>query len=429
MKNIFKLLMFVGLMSFAACEDKSGLDNWFEKPAMKNTLQLSITQGAIDAEGQQVIEVGPDNQWDKVTFSWTEAVPPTEDYHISNYIIKVNVNGGDGADFSTGALPADTREFSVRKRDIYKFMYANWAYRFNSPTDMVATIYANIEGGQFYYKPVVATIKFQLTPTEIVARQFYLVGDANPNGSSAADGLPIQMLQPDVFYQSGAVNEGNGQKELVLNPNSTFIISLSRESEYPAFVCGDELQGTIEGTQIPVKGFKMVYVKDAAEAANYPKFRTLDPYHSEAHGKHNNYAISIENDDESEIPTGNIYIGRYSTQPAWIVGDAVNGEWSHQLMSWSYKAPDMVYREGHWYDIETTPNSEGAIKIHGGANWGDPSWRPKYASTNPADPNANREVTRNSGGDPKWKLPAGTDGYYRFELYNADMRMDFVPLK
>ena len=41
--------MFVGWLSFAACEDKSGLDNWFEKPAEVNTLELSITEGAVDA--------------------------------------------------------------------------------------------------------------------------------------------------------------------------------------------------------------------------------------------------------------------------------------------------------------------------------------------------------------------------------------------
>ena len=73
-ENIFRLLMFVGVMSLAACEDKSGLDNWFDKPAEKNTLELSISQGAVASEdGVPVVEVGSTNQWDMLTFEWTEA--------------------------------------------------------------------------------------------------------------------------------------------------------------------------------------------------------------------------------------------------------------------------------------------------------------------------------------------------------------------
>ena len=173
MKNIFKLLMFVGLMSFAACEDKSGLDNWFEKPAEVNTLELSITEGAVDAEGGvQNINIGPDNQFDKITFTWTEALPPTSDYHITSYQLRMNVNGGDGADYVTEKLPASARSFSVSKREIYKFMFANWGYRFGNPTDMKVSILANIDGGQFYYKPVKTTMAFKLTPTENPAKQF-----------------------------------------------------------------------------------------------------------------------------------------------------------------------------------------------------------------------------------------------------------------
>ena len=112
--------MFVGLLSFAACEDKSGLDNWFEKPAEVNTLELSITEGAVDAEGKQNVVIGPENQFDKITFSWTEALPPTEDYYITSYQIRVNVNGGDGADYVSEKLPASARSFSVSKREIYK---------------------------------------------------------------------------------------------------------------------------------------------------------------------------------------------------------------------------------------------------------------------------------------------------------------------
>lgn len=101
-------------------------------------------------------------------------------------------------------------------------------------------------------------------------------------------------------------------------------------------------------------------------------------------------------------------------------------------MSWNYKAPDMVYREAHWFDRVSSPagggDKQGAFKIHGGANWGDPSWRPVQHAIDPAAPNANFGVTSNSGGDPKWVLNEGSDGDYRLELYNADMRINFVKL-
>lgn len=422
MKNIFRLLMFVGAVSFASCEDKSGLDNWFDKPESVNTMELSLTAGAVDVDGTQIIEINQDNQWDAITFSWTEALPPTADYHITGYRLKVNVSGGEYEYYTSEVLSPDTRSYSLNKREMYKFMYANWGYHFGSPTDMEATVIADIDGGQFYYKPVITSIKFQLTPKEIPARQFYIVGEANPNGDTAADGLLITMRNLDTFYQTGATDEG--QNGLVLKPNSTFIISLQLDSEYPAFVCGEKLEGAIEGTPVSVDGYKMVYVENAEEAAKYDKFHTKAEYAEGAHGVKNNYAISIENDDMSEIPTANVYFGRYCTQSAWIVGDAVNGEWSHVKMNWDYRRPEVVYRQGHWYDITTTPNNQGAIKIHGSNNWSDPSWRPASHGANPLYDN---RASSKSGGDPKWVMPGGTDGYYRFELNNAEMTISMLP--
>ncbi len=422
MKNIFRLLMFVGAVSFASCEDKSGLDNWFDKPEPVNTLEVGITAGAVDVDGTQIIEIGPDNQWETITFSWTEALPPTADYHITGYKLKVNMSGGDSADYTTKVLSPDARSYTLSKRELYKFMIANWGYHFGSPTDMVVTVIADIDGGQFYFKPVVTSFNFQLTPTEIPALKFYIVGEANPKGTTAADGLPITMRNLDAFYQTGATDDG--QDRLELKPNSTFMISLQLDSEYPAFVCGEKLDEAIEGTPVSVDGYKLVYVESAEEAAKYDKFHTKGEFAEGSHGSKNSYAISIEVDDMNEVLGGNVYFGRYCTQSAWIVGDAVNGEWSHVKMNWDYRRPEVVYRQGHWYDITTTPNNQGAIKIHGSNNWSDPSWRPINHGANPLNDN---RATSNSSGDPKWVLPGGTDGYYRFELNNAEMTISMLP--
>ena len=72
MKNIFKLFMLVGTLAFVSCEDPSGLNNVFDKPAMSDK-GIEIT---VSAEEFQLNET---TQWDNFSISWTEAVPPTKE--------------------------------------------------------------------------------------------------------------------------------------------------------------------------------------------------------------------------------------------------------------------------------------------------------------------------------------------------------------
>ena len=42
-------------------------------------------------------------------------------------------------------------------------------------------------------------------------------------------------------------------------------------------------------------------------------------------GTANTFAVSVDYNDEADVPTGNCYVGRYCTLPVYVVGDAING--------------------------------------------------------------------------------------------------------
>ena len=70
------------MLSFAACEDKDGLNNWFEKPEANNDLVLTMPEE---------LSIDPDTQWNDIDFTWNTPTPPTEDYHISGYMLRIRM--------------------------------------------------------------------------------------------------------------------------------------------------------------------------------------------------------------------------------------------------------------------------------------------------------------------------------------------------
>lgn len=394
--------MFVGILSFTACEDKDGLNNVFDKPAENDDLVITLPADQFT--------IGPDTQWTNFTFKWNQPTPPTEDYHISGYMLKiVNTNDSTAPAFEVEGIAADATSVDVLQRDLYKFIVANWSFYFDEPVEVRVELLAYIDGGQFYYKPMISTAVSNIVASEIPVRHFYVIGSANPYGADALTGPEIKAVEVDAEYQS---------KDIVLNPNGKFVLSTVAGQKYPCYMRGEKLDTDF--------GYEIVLVESEEDAAakGATEFDSFDGYASTAQGTKNNYIFTISYDVEDM--TGTVYYGRYcSLGIPYIVGDAVNGKWEHVQMKWDYKNPEIFYHEGRFYDISTTPNSEAAIKIHLNNNWSDPSWRPVDAKQNPFE---DGRATNVSSGDKKWVLPAGTDGWYRFELNNADMMVKMVPI-
>jgi len=395
MKNIFRLLAFVGMLSFAACEDKDGLNNWFEKPEVNNDLVLTMPEElSIDAQ----------TQWNDIEFTWNTPTVPTEDYRISGYMLRIRMRDDVNATpYVVKDIPAEANSCKVLQRDFYKFIIANWIFKLGEPVAVEADLLANIDGGQFYYKPLLSVASANVIAADIPVRRFFV------KGAAADSALPVAAVTVDEFYQSA---------DIVLKPNSEFLLSTQSDADFPAFMCGEKVGDF---------GYKIVYCESEEEAAakGCKPFESLNPYAEGAHGTKNNYMFTIEYDVEDM--TGVVYYGRYCTIDAWIVGDAVNGKWEHvQMQRGDYKNPEIFFHEGVFFDQDNTPDSQAAIKIHSGQNWNDPSWRPAQHGANPLTDN---RVSSNSGGDPKWVMPAGTAGKYRFELNNADMTVTMTPLE
>lgn len=399
MKSIFKLLTFVGILSFAACEDKDGLNNVFEKPSVNNDLVLTLPA--------EQLSIGPDTQWTNLTFTWNQPTPPTEDYHISGYLLKIiNTMDATAPAFVSDNIDASATSWGVLQRDLYKFIVANWQFYYNMPIDCQIQLMAYIDGGEFYYKPIIATVDTTIISAEIPVRHFYVIGSANPFGADALTGPEIKPIEVDAEYQS---------RDIVLNPNSKFVLSTISGQKYPCYMRGAKLDDSDFG-------YEMVYVESEEDAAakGAVEFDSFNAYAAGAHGTANNYIFTISYNVQDL--SGTVYYGRYCSygRAPWIVGDAVNGRWEHVQMKWDYKNPEIFYHEGNF--ISTV--GEQAIKIHLDNNWGDPSWRPVEAWANPLE---DGRVTSNSSNDKKWKLPSGNDGWHRFELNNADMTIKMFP--
>ena len=407
MKNIFKILMVVGLLSFTACADESGLNNWFDKPAEGGGLELTLSQDAI--------VIDESTQWGDYSISWTDAIPPTDEYSISGYKIMVTPVDQPTATPLKVEVSAHANSYKWVLRDVYLFIFNNWNYLYGEAMDLKVEVLAEVSGGQFYYKPIRAEQIWTVTPMEIPVRSFYIVGEANPRGANPEFGIEIGCVE------QGYSDQLNQNKDVVLNPNSKFVLSLSRDSKFPAFMRKKKLSGQL------VDGWEAVLVETEADAANYEEFETLNPYQEQSLGTKNNYAVSMEYD---QITRGaNVYIGRRCTSDAYAVGDAINRSWGPWVkFQWNYQYPDVVYLAQEFYDAATT-GSEGAFKVSDrDGNWGDNgrSWRPASGGANPFDDN--RVVTQ-YGGDPKWKMPAGISGMYIMALNNADLTITMIPME
>ena len=209
--------------------------------------------------------------------------------------------------------------------------------------------------------------------------------------------LKITNQNKNLFYQ----------RMMVLNPNSTFVISTQNTAKYPAFVRNGDSE--------------MVYVTSESEAAQYSEFATLDPYVSGALGTADYYAVSIDYNDEGAVATGNCYVGRYCSLPVYIIGDAAEG-WdmpsSLRQLEYDYTNPDCL--------VYNTVINAGEFKLYGeSGNWNSSlSWRPV---TGGADPREDHSVkTGYYSDDPKWVLAEAAAEGSHLEFKNHELWIDIV---
>lgn len=399
--------MFVGLLSFSSCKDESGLNNVFDKPAEGGGLELTLPSESI--------VIDETTQWGEYKISWTDAIPPTEEYSIAGYKIMVHPVEQPTATPLKIELGPNARSYTFVLRDLYLYIFNNWNYLFGEAMELKVEVLADVTGGQFYYKPIRATQVLSVTPQDIPVRSFYIVGDANPRGAGADVGIEVGCVE------QGYSDQLNQNTTVVLNPNSKFVLSLSKDAKFPCYMRKQKLN---EGAL--VDGWEAVLVENEADAAKYEEFETLNPYKDQSIGERNNYAVSMEYD---QITRGaKVYIGRKCTSEAWAVGDAINRSWGPWVkFQWDYKFPDVVYLAQEFYNSAIT-GGEGAFKISDrDGNWGEwgRSWRPESGGANPMTDN--RVVTQ-YGGDPKWKMPDGISGIYILALNNADLTIMMIPM-
>ena len=380
-------MLLVGVIGFSACEDPDGLDNWFDKPEADRNMELILP-------GEELI-LTEENSGESLTFSWNAINPPTEEYTI-RYVFKLGIQGQNYTPaLTSGDLTSDVTSFTITKRALNRFLIQDCALAPDVEVELQAKVLAYIEGGTFYYKPTISEKTMMAMGYDIPLQRLYIVGDANPAGSAAENGMEITAVNKNYFYQ---------KLNAVLKPNSSFVVSLQNTSTYPAFMDGGD--------------GKMVYVASEADAANYSAFKTLDPYVEGTHGVANNYAVSVDYNDEGDVPTGGCYVGRYCTLPVYAVGDAVTGGWGTWVaLNWDYKNPDELTLSNDFKD-KTSTGSEGCFKLHSSETYNDPSWRPVVAD---ADARSDHRVTTSSAGDLKWKIPDGTAGSYTLHFKNHEM--------
>ena len=211
-------MLLVGVLGFAACEDPDGLDNVFDKPEADRNMVLTLPAEELILTAETAAE--------ELTFSWNAINPPTEEYTI-RYVFKIGIQGQDYTPaLSSGDLTSDVTSYTITKRQLNSFLIQDCALAPDVEAELQVKVLAYIEGGQFYYKPTIAEESIMAVAYDIPLQHLYLVGDANPVGSGIENAVEITNQNKNLFYQ----------RMMVLNPNSTFVISTQNTAKYPAFV-------------------------------------------------------------------------------------------------------------------------------------------------------------------------------------------------
>lgn len=234
--TILLILLSCTLFTLNSCEEEG--DVKITVDTVEDGMHLTVNNPEMILSQDKMEETA-------LKFTWGPAQPRKNNGKIT-YAFKLGLPGFTTAT-DTIHIEEGVFEYSISHYDLNMLIYSKLGQSYGSTSQLEAEIIAWSEGGDYYVKPEISTVKFLVTTFKVAPVNLYLVGSANPNGAETAKGIKLTeiiegrnignkyqwegVLQAGTFKFVNSINEdkgswskGTSETDLVANGDAEFTV-------------------------------------------------------------------------------------------------------------------------------------------------------------------------------------------------------------
>ncbi|MGE5393537.1 MAG: SusE domain-containing protein [Candidatus Saccharibacteria bacterium] len=357
LKHILFILLSCSLFSLNSCKEEGDVKITLD--TVEDGMHLTVNAPELVLSQEKMEETA-------LKFTWGPAQARKNNGHIT-YAFKLGLPGFTTAT-DTIHIPEGVNEYSISHYDLNMLIYSKLGQAYGSTSQLEAEIIASSEGGNFYVKPEISTVKFLVTTFKVAPVNLYLVGTANPNGAEITKGIKLNEII------EGRNIGNNYQWEGVLQAGTfKFVNSISEDK-------GSWSKGASE-TELVANG-------NSEFTVNKPGL----------------YSIILNK------ATGEIIHGYKGFSHVWGVGSGIGIAWSMPSsaeFTWDAHTPNIFKLE-----CNTQANQDFKLPYNDqGAGWGCPFLRPVNGNANIWQDNRVQATPAGFNPDNKWLISADQAGH------------------
>lgn len=166
---------------FISCDEK---DERISIDMVEDNMSLAVNAEDIILSQELMNDVA-------VTFTWNKAQERINNGEIT-YYFKLGLPGFTKS-IDKIEIDKDVFTYSINHFDLNLMLYGKFGIPYGSTTELEAEIIA-VSEGDFFVKPEISKVMFNVTSFEIAPVNLYLVGTANPNGSGSDKGIKLTEI-------------------------------------------------------------------------------------------------------------------------------------------------------------------------------------------------------------------------------------------
>lgn len=361
-KLINTLMIIVGFSLFSLTSCNEGEDVKIVLDTVEDGMKLNVSAEEITLSQELM-----DNT--ALTFKWNQAQPRANKGTIK-YYFKLGLPGFTKATEKI-EIAEGVNEYSISHYDLNILAYSKFGISYGSTAQLEAEIIATSEG-DYFVKPEISTIKFNITTFEIAPVNLYLVGSANPKGSKISNGIKLtEVIEGrdigNKYQWQGILQEG------------TFKFANSNTEDLGSWSMGTD----------PAK-----LVKNSKSSDLDLEFTVTKP---------GLYSIILNK------KAGEIIYGYKGVSHIWGVGLGIGIAWSMPSSTefkWDARYPSIFTLE-----CTTQANQDFKLPYEDQSNgWGCPFMRPMVANANIWTDNRMQATPAGYGNDLKWFITSDQAG-------------------
>ncbi len=354
LKNIFMMLAVVSLSLLTSCDE--GEDVRIVLDTVENEMDLTVSAEDIVLSQEKMDETA-------LIFTWKQAQSRANNGKIS-YYFKLGLPGFNKASEKI-KISEGVNEYTISHYDLNILAYSELGIKLGGSAQLEAEIIADSEG-DYFVKPEISTVKFNVTTFEISPTNLFLVGTANPNGAELSKGIKLTEIIEGRDIGNRYEWQGN------LNAGTfKFVNSLTEDKG--SWSKGDSNTKLVKNNTVSNSDLEFTVTKPGL------------------------YSIILNKS------TNEIIYGYKGFSHVWGVGLGIGIAWSMPSpveFSWDARNPSI-------FTLECTTQANQDFKLpynDQGAGWGCPFLRPMDANANIWDDNRVQATPGGYDPDLKWLI-------------------------